>query len=179
MPGWVAEILHVPVATRTAFVPLTVQVEGVLDAKDTVRPDVEVAASGTGPEFIVALARVGKTIVCDPGLMVKLCVTGGALVKFALPDWVAVRVQVPAETGVIRKVAGNKGQARVLIGHEPSPIRGIAEVVTLHTEGVVETMETGRPEDAVATTATGSRRTVVPVGAVAVMDWGPGEMAKD
>ena len=49
LPGCVAVIEHTPTETSVAEDPLTVQTNGVVLAKATVRPDVAVAVSVTGP----------------------------------------------------------------------------------------------------------------------------------
>ena len=48
-PAWLASMMQVPAATRVSVLPLTVQVLGVDEAKDTGRPDVaEATSEGVG-----------------------------------------------------------------------------------------------------------------------------------
>jgi cation transport ATPase len=46
-PGWSAAIAQVPAASTVAVEPATEQIAGVVEAKDTVRPEVAEAVSGT------------------------------------------------------------------------------------------------------------------------------------
>ena len=65
MPACVAWIVHVPAATNVATAPLTVQMLVVVEAKDTVRP-----------ELAVAVSVLCVPTVCAPGLpKVMVCVT--------------------------------------------------------------------------------------------------------
>ena len=46
LPAWLAVTVQVPAATRVNALPLTVQTKGVVEAKDTARPDEAVADKG-------------------------------------------------------------------------------------------------------------------------------------
>ena len=64
LPAWLALTVQVPAATSVSVLPLTVQTLGVVDVKDTVRPDVEVAASAAGAVRRVWLPGDANVIVC-------------------------------------------------------------------------------------------------------------------
>ena len=49
LPGWVAVIEQTPKETNVAEVPDTVQTAGVVLAKATIKPELEVATKATGP----------------------------------------------------------------------------------------------------------------------------------
>lgn len=61
-------MVQVPVPNRVTEVPDTVQTADVSEAKLTVRPELAVALSGTGPEVIKTFDSAAKLIVwfaCD------------------------------------------------------------------------------------------------------------------
>ena len=64
MPAWLAVTVHVPTATSTSVLPLTVQTPGVAEANDTARPDVALATSAAGAVPRVWLPGEAKLIVC-------------------------------------------------------------------------------------------------------------------
>jgi hypothetical protein len=122
-------MVQVPVAINEAVVPDTEQTAGVVEAKLTGRPEVAVAESATVPPTDWA-AIAPKVMVCDFAFTAKLWETGAAALYEPLPAWVAWMVQVPV---------------------------AISEAVVPETEqtaGVVEAKLTGRPEVAVAESAT-------------------------
>ena len=63
-PAWLASMMQVPAATSVSVLPLTVQVLGVVEAKDTGRPDVAVATSEGGGEPSVWLPGPAKLMDC-------------------------------------------------------------------------------------------------------------------
>jgi hypothetical protein len=76
---------------NAAVVPLTVQTPVVVEAKETVRPELAVAESVRGVPT-VCVPGLLKAIVCDvrgAALTVKLCETGVAAAYVLLPAWVA------------------------------------------------------------------------------------------
>jgi hypothetical protein len=116
-------------------VPLTVHTLSVVDAKDTVRPELAVATKAGGGVPMVWLPGELKVIVCAvnaAAATVKEFETTGAAAKVALPGWLALMVHVPTATSV--KVVP----------------------LTVQTSGVVEAKETARPELAVADSAGGA-----------------------
>ena len=64
LPAWLAVTEQLPALTKVTVVPLTVQTLGVVEAKATARPEVDVAdkAAGTWPQ--VALPGAVKVMVC-------------------------------------------------------------------------------------------------------------------
>jgi hypothetical protein len=66
-------------------VPATVHTAVVNDENDTGRPDDAVALTVTGDCARLVLGGAGKVIVCEFFETVKLCCTGGAGSKLALP----------------------------------------------------------------------------------------------
>ena len=63
LPAWVALMLQPPTATSTNVLPLTVHTAGVVDAKPTTRPDVDVATSAAGALPRVWSGGVAKLMV--------------------------------------------------------------------------------------------------------------------
>ena len=49
LPAWLAEIVHVPVATPVTVFPLTVQIEGMVELNVTANPEVAVAETVVVP----------------------------------------------------------------------------------------------------------------------------------
>ena len=80
--------MQVPIAkmvTVDPFTPLVEQTASVCEANDTAKPDDAVAEIRIGAAPIDWLAKPPKEMVCVPWLMVKLCGTGAAALKLALP----------------------------------------------------------------------------------------------
>ena len=69
---------QVPPPTTVSVVPETVQTDMVVEAKLTVRLDVDEALRVMGETPYVWLLSVPKVMVCEAGLTVKLCVTSVA-----------------------------------------------------------------------------------------------------
>jgi hypothetical protein len=68
----------VPAARIVAVFPETVQMDGVVEVKVTVSPELAVALRVIGPEGRVTLLNGAKVIVCDAAFTVKLRETGVA-----------------------------------------------------------------------------------------------------
>jgi len=79
LPACEAVMEHVPALRNDAVAPLTVQTLVVVEAKLTVRPEVDVAERVSGVPT-VCVAGVLKVMVCDSSaaFTVKLCDTGVA-----------------------------------------------------------------------------------------------------
>ena len=69
---------QVPAETRVTVVPLTVQTGVVVEAKLTVKPELAVAVSVTGPLPKAMAAGCPNVRVWVAGVILKLCVIGGA-----------------------------------------------------------------------------------------------------
>ena len=69
---------QVPTETSVTVVPLTVQTGVVVEEKLTARPELAVAASVTGPLPKAMAAGCPNVMVWVAGVILKLCVTGGA-----------------------------------------------------------------------------------------------------
>jgi hypothetical protein len=93
-----AWILQVPPLSIVSVVPLTEQIDGVVDANDTGRPDVADAISVNGGEPKGRAAGAGKSMLWAASLMViaKLCEAFGAMPLLA----VSCPANVPAALGV-------------------------------------------------------------------------------
>lgn len=115
------------------MIPLTVQTDTVVEAKLTGSPDVALADSGADIGAGVALTSVWSPgevneMFCadklgpEAAFTTKLTVTGVAAAKDVLPAWLAVKVQVPTDNSVS------------------------AAPLTEQTFGVVEVIDTLRPE---------------------------------
>ena len=63
LPAWLASTMHVPAATKVSVLPLTVQVLGVVEAKFTAKPELEVATNGAGAVPSVWLLGCVKVMV--------------------------------------------------------------------------------------------------------------------
>ena len=131
-PAWLAATLHVPGATSASALALTVHTLGVVEAKDTARPDVAVAVSAAGATPKVWLPGEMKVMVCAAGLTANEPETVGAVAYALSPAWLALTVQVPAPTSVTRLP------------------------LIVQTAGVVDANDTARPEVAVAVSAGGA-----------------------
>ena len=79
LPAWLATTVHVPAPSKVTvvpFVPLTVQIVGVLVVKVTARWEVAVPVTVSGDWANVLLAKAAKVIVwAVVPVTVKLCVT--------------------------------------------------------------------------------------------------------
>ena len=139
-------MVQVPAATSVKEVPLTVQIEVVLEAKLTVSPLDAVALSAQGDWLRVRAVGAVKVIALAALLKVierKTCV---AAAQAALPAWVALTLQTP-----------------VFIKVKEVPL-------TVQIEVVLEAKLTVSPLDAVALSAQGDWLRVRAVGAVKVID---------
>jgi hypothetical protein len=151
LPGCLAWIMQVPTPIRVIVAPLTppaAHTDGVEDENDTGRPDDAVAATMTGDCANVLAANAPKVIVCGFFDTVKLWGTDAAGPYVASPAWSAWTVHVPAAT-------------RVIVA--PSV------PVEVHTDGVVDEKDTGRPDEAVAVTVTGDCTNVLAANAPKVI----------
>ena len=64
LPGWLATTVQVPAVSSVSVVPLAVQKLGVVEAKDTTRPDDEVATKAAGATPMTWLPGVVNVMVC-------------------------------------------------------------------------------------------------------------------
>lgn len=82
LPACEAASVQLPKVTRVKALPLTVQTAGVVEAKDTGRPDVAVATKGAGAEPMVWSPGDVKLIVCAANCVatMKVCATAAAAV---------------------------------------------------------------------------------------------------
>lgn len=81
LPGWLAVTEQLPALSKVTVVPLTLQTLGVVDAKDTARPDVDVAVNAGAATPQLALAGVAKVMDCavkGAAATVKLWLTAAA-----------------------------------------------------------------------------------------------------
>lgn len=131
LPAWLALMVQVPTATRVRLVPLVVHTAGVVDANETSRPRLEVAARAGAAVPRVWLPGPVKVMVCTAGATLNERTTGAAAENTVLPAWLAVTLQLPT-----------------LMRLSTVPL-------TVQTVGVVELKLTARPEVAVATRAAG------------------------
>ena len=120
-----------PKPTSVSAEPLTVHTLCVLDAKETLRPEVAVATKAAGAMPKLWLPGAMKVMVCAAAVTVKLLDTAEAAAKVALPAWLAPTVQLPTLSRVR------------------------AELLTMHTTGVLDVRVTAKPDDEVATKAIG------------------------
>jgi hypothetical protein len=155
LPAWLAATVQVPTATKLSVLPLTVHTPKVVDAKDTGKPELAVATSGAGGVPSVWPPGDVKVMVCEPGATVKDRETGVAGARVASPAWLAVIEQVPAPTSVA------------------------AVPLTVHTPSVVDANDTGRPDEAVAVSATGPAPKVWFAGVAKVMVCGVRATSKE
>ena len=144
-PAWLAVMLQLPAVTNVSVVLLTVQTPVVVEVKVTGRPDEADATSAAGDVPMVWLPGSVKLMVWLPGATVNVRATGVAAAVVLLPGWLAVMVQLPADTSV--------------------------SVVpdTVHTPSVDDAKLTVRPELAVATSADGATPKVWLPGEVKLM----------
>jgi hypothetical protein len=155
LPAWLAATVQVPTATKVSVLPLTVHTPKVVDAKETGKPELAVATSGAGGVPSVWPPGEVKVMVCEPGATVKDRATGVAGARVASPAWLAVTEQVPAPTSVA------------------------AVPLTVHTPSVVDANDTGRPDEAVAVSATGPAPKVWFAGVAKVMVCGVRATSKE
>ena len=85
LPGWLASTVQLPVLASNSVVPETVQTAGVLDTRDTARPEVALATRAGGVLPRVWLPGELKLMVCVMGATVKVLLTSAAAAKLALP----------------------------------------------------------------------------------------------
>jgi hypothetical protein len=134
LPDWFAVTMQLPAVKDDSTLPVTVHTDGVVLAKTTGRPELALALSDAVTPTICGPGEA-KLIVCavstgpELGATVNDLVTMTAALYVALPLWFALRLQVPDATNT-----------KVL-------------PLTVQTTGVVEVIETGRPELEVATNA--------------------------
>ena len=155
LPGWLALRLQVPTASSVKLLPLTPQTLGVLDARLTGKPELALATSAGGAVPSVWLAGAAKLRVWLACNTAKLAETALAAAYTALPAWLAVTLQVPADTSVS------------------------ALPLTPQTAGVAEARLTARPELAVAVKAAGALPRVWEAGTAKLMDCGVGSTRID
>jgi len=125
-PGWVAVMAQVPMANRFTVFPETAQMDGVVEARLTGRPDEAVALTAMDVTPETWLGTAAKVMVCWAMVTAKVCADAGAAAYALFPAWVAVMPQVPMARRVTRFP---------------------------ETEQIVEVVEaklTGRPDEAVA-----------------------------
>jgi hypothetical protein len=153
LPNWLAVMLHGPTATKPKLLPLTVHTVGVVDTRLTVKPELAEATSAAGGVPNVALAGALKLMLCGASAATteKDCETGAAAAKLMLPGWLAVKLQVPADTST-----------RVL-------------PVALHTLGVVDAITTGKADVALANNGAGAVPKRCGPGGANVMLWAVGK----
>ena len=60
LPAWLALTVQVPVPASVSVVPLTVHTLAVVDAKDTARPELDVATSAMMKNMSIRLGSLGK-----------------------------------------------------------------------------------------------------------------------
>ena len=125
LPAWFPAIVQVPAATPVTVLPLTVQIDVVVEVKVTARPELAVALNVPVP-FTVTVGAAPKVIVWLPFPTVIVCVTCGAALYVVLPAWFAATTHDPAAT----------------------PVTVLP--LTVQIEVVVEVKVTARPELAVA-----------------------------
>ena len=136
--------MQIPSVTSVSVLPFTVQTGVVVDARATTSPDEAVATSAGGAVPNVWLPGEANVMVCavsGAAATLKVFEIGAADAKMLLPAWLALIVQLPAV----------------------SSVRVVPLVV--QTPVVVDTNDTVRPEEAVATSAAGAVPSV----------WLPGE----
>ncbi len=158
LPAWLADTVQDPAATRVSAVPLIVQMAGVVEARVTGKPELDVATSAAGVLPKVWLPGEVKLMVCaigPGGLTATVRVTATAAAKEALPVWLAVKEQLPAATRVS------------------------ALPLVVQTAGVVDTIVTGKPELALAASAAGVVPSVCGPGPAKVMVCAAAATAKD
>lgn len=78
VPGWLATTVQVPAVSNVSVVPLAAHTLGVVDAKATARPDVEVAIKAAGVVPRTWLPGETKVMLCAPIATVKEFDTGAA-----------------------------------------------------------------------------------------------------
>ena len=149
LPLWLAVMLQVPGDTSVSTSALTVHTDAVVDANCTARPELAVAESVGGAVPIVWVPGALKVMVwalaVTGAVMVKLRDTDTAALKLVLPVWSAVTVQVPGLTSVTCAAA------------------------TVQKVGFGVDQVSARPEDALATSATGEPPSTWSAGAAKVM----------
>ena len=140
--------MQVPAPIKVKADPLTVQTDGVNEAKLTGRPELAVADSAAADVPRAWAPGDAKVMVCasNPPATSKLCGQSPAARKLASPAWRATTVQVPAATRV-----------RVV-------------PLTVQTAGVLDSKVTTSPDVALATSATGAAPRVWLPGETKVMD---------
>ena len=94
MPACVACRMQVPAMSSEALPLATVQMDGVVEAKLTVRPEVAVALSVSCVRAYCVPVMAGKLIVCEFPCTTKLCETSGAG-EYALLPACDVKVRLP------------------------------------------------------------------------------------
>jgi len=145
LPAWVAAIPQVPTASRVTVLPETEQIDGVVEAKLTGRPEEAVAFKLIGAALKVTGGSAGNVMLCASPLTVKLCCTWEAAEYVPLPDWFASRTHVP----------------------EAINVAVVPEV--MQTPAVSELKETANPDVAVATSVSGVPTICAPGFAKAIL----------
>lgn len=145
MPGWLASTMQVPAATSVSVLPLTMHTAGVVDANNTVSPEVELATSAGGAVPRVWLPGELKLMVCAAATTLNEFWTTVAAANVALPVWLAATVHVPMVSS-----------DRVV-------------PLTMQTLGVVDAKDTASPDVEVATNGAGATPMTWLPGEVKVM----------
>jgi hypothetical protein len=139
--------VQVPAASRSTEKPLTVQIDGVVDATETVSPELAVALTVIGDWRSVAFGGFANAIVWATLVIVNVRVIGVAARYVAFPGCVAVIEHVPGATNVM------------------------TNPLTVHTGVLFDVSVTGRFDVAVAVTFSGDWGIVEFGGFANVMVW--------
>jgi hypothetical protein len=152
LPDWFAVTMQLPTVKEFNTLPVTVHTDGVVLAKSTGKPELAVAFSDVVTPTICGPGEA-KLIVCAVGMTPELGATVNELVTVtaalyvALPLWFALRLQVPEASST-----------RVL-------------PLTVQTAGVLDVIDTARPEFDVASNAGGAEPMVWLPGDAKTMVW--------
>jgi hypothetical protein len=152
LPDWFAVTMQLPAAKDVNTLPVTVHTDGVVLAKTTGRPELALAVSDIVAPTVCGPGEA-KVIVCAVGMTPELGATVNVLVTLtaalyvAFPLWFALRLQVP-----------DASNTKVL-------------PLTVQTTGVLDVIETARPELEVATNAGVAKPMVWLPGDAKVMVW--------
>ena len=78
LPAWLASTVQLPAVCKFSVVPTTVHTAGVLEASNTVKPEVALATKGPGATPSVWLPGDTKLMPCGAAAMLKVRTTAGA-----------------------------------------------------------------------------------------------------
>jgi hypothetical protein len=136
-------MVQVPEVTMVAVVPETVQTDEVIEAKLTVKPEVDEADSVSGVPT-VCVPGLLKVMVCAAAFTVKLCSTGVAAAYVELPACVAWMVQVPevSMVPVVPETEQTTGvvEAKLTVSPEVEEAESVSGVPTVWTPGLLNVM---------------------------------------